>query len=142
MPDIFQHFQVHAPASKVFRGIATAEGLDTWWTERASRHGDEFMLGFGPNYDWRGVVSRSVPDREFELTLTKADDDWRGTKVGFVLDEAKGGGTTNARFYHTGWPESNDHYRISCYCWAMYLRLLKRYVEHGEVVPFENRLEA
>lgn len=139
MPDIFQHFQVHAPASQVFRGIATPEGLDTWWTSRSSRDGDQFTLWFGPNYEWRGVVSRSVPDREFELTLTRADDDWRGTKVGFVLDESQG--TTTARFHHTGWPESNDHFRISCYCWAMYLRLLKRHVELGEVVPFENRLE-
>jgi hypothetical protein len=45
------------------------------------------------------------------------------------------------RFHHTGWPQSNDHYRISCYCWAMYLRLLKRNVERGEVVPFGQRLE-
>ena len=139
MPDIFQHFQIHAPASAVFRGIATPAGLDTWWTQRSSQDGDQFTLWFGPQHDWRARVSRSVPDREFEFTITQADDDWRGTKVGFVLDEAKG--TTNAQFHHTGWPHSNDHYRISCYCWAMYLRLLKRYVERGEIVPYENRLE-
>ena len=34
----------------------------------------------------------------------------------------------------------NDHYKISSYCWAMYLRILKRYVESGEEVPYENRL--
>jgi hypothetical protein len=33
------------------------------------------------------------------------------------------------------------HYRTSSFCWAMYLRLLKRYVEHGEVVPYEKRLD-
>ncbi|MCH8956850.1 SRPBCC domain-containing protein, partial [candidate division KSB1 bacterium] len=37
--------------------------------------------------------------------------------------------------------EANEHYRVSCYCWAMYLRLLKRYVEHGETVPYEDRLD-
>jgi hypothetical protein len=41
----------------------------------------------------------------------------------------------------TGWPVDNEHWRISCYCWAMYLRLLRRYLEHGEIVPYERRLE-
>jgi uncharacterized protein YndB with AHSA1/START domain len=140
MPDIYQNFQIHAPADKVFRAIATPEGLDTWWTQRSSKDGDRYVLWFGPKHEWRAVTTRAVPGKEFELELTGADDDWRGTKVGFVLDEAKG--TTNARFHHVGWRESNEHYRISCYCWAMYLRLLKRYVERGEVVPYEHRLEA
>jgi hypothetical protein len=36
---------------------------------------------------------------------------------------------------------SNDHFRISCYCWPMYLRLLRRHIEHGEVVPYADRLD-
>jgi uncharacterized protein YndB with AHSA1/START domain len=140
MPDIVQHFQIHAPASRVFRAITTPDGLDTWWTKDASRAGDEYALDFGPTHRWRAVVSRSVPDKEFELTMTASDEDWVGTRVGFVLDEQNG--DTNARFHHLGWRDSNEHYRISCYCWAMYLRLLKRYVERGEVVAYENRLEA
>jgi hypothetical protein len=59
--------------------------------------------------------------------------------VGFELEEA--GGETQVRFHHLGWPAANDHYRISCYCWAMYLRILKRYLEYGELVPYEKRLE-
>ena len=137
MPDIFQHFLIHAPVAQIFRGISTPEGLDTWWTKSSSRSGSDFELDFGPDHQWRAKVVRSVPDREFEIEITSADDDWTGTKVGFILD-----GDSQVRFHHTGWPQSNDHYRISCYCWAMYLRLLKRYVERGEVVPYENRLEA
>jgi uncharacterized protein YndB with AHSA1/START domain len=139
MPDIFQHFMIHAPAAHVFRGVSTPEGLDTWWTKRSSKRGDELELSFGTKHDWRAKVTRSVPDREFEIELTSADDDWTGTRVGFVLDEKDG--DTHARFHHVGWPQSNDHYRISCYCWAMYLRLLKRNVERGEVVAYEQRLE-
>jgi len=139
MPDIYQDFLIHAPVSKAFHGVSTPEGLDTWWTQRSSTSGGEFELIFGPSHHWRAKVSRSVPDREFELELTRADNDWIGTKVGFVLTETNG--DTQVRFHHTGWPQSNDHYRISCYCWAMYLRLLKRNVERGEVVPYEQRLE-
>ena len=33
-----------------------------------------------------------------------------------------------------------EHFRISSYCWAMYLRVLKRGVEFGEAVPYKDRL--
>ncbi len=49
---------------------------------------------------------------------------------------------TLVRFSHTGWPEDNDHYRISSFCWAMYLRLMKKYVEEGTIVEFRKRLDA
>lgn len=82
-------------------------------------------------------MSKYVPDTEFELEMTESDKDWHGTRVGFVLDAKDG--VTQVRFAHTGSPEANDHYRGSCFCWALYLRLLKRYVEHGEVVPYDDR---
>lgn len=89
-----------------------------------------------------GALSRSVCDdgRAFELEMTGADDDWTGTRVGFLLEPEQG--HTWVRFYHTGWREANRHYRRSSYCWAMYLRLLKRYLEHGETVAYEDRLSA
>src|SRR5262249_36493864 len=82
----------------------------------------------------------SVPDAEFELQMMVADDDWRETRVGFRLEEKDG--MTWVRFSHTGWPSQNEHYRVSCHCWAMYLRILRRYLEHGEVVSYEERLDA
>ena len=44
-------------------------------------------------------------------------------------------------FYHKGWPSENECWRVSCSCWAMYLRLLRRNLEYGEFVPYEKRLE-
>ena len=102
--------------------------------------GAEYELWFGPEYDWRAVVSRCVPDAEFEFRITDAQEDWLETRVRFLLDEKDG--VTQVRFQHTGWPEANEHYSVSCYCWAMYLRLLKRYVEQGELTPYEDRLDA
>jgi len=46
------------------------------------------------------------------------------------------------RFCHRGWPAENEHYRVSCHCWALYLRLLRRQVEYAESVPYEQRLDA
>lgn len=143
MADIFHDFPIKASSDKVFRAVSTPEGLASWWTNHSSgepAQGAEFELWFSPEYDWRAVVSKYVPDNEFEFEMTKSTEDWQGTRVGFVLDEKEG--VTQVRFYHTGWPEANDHYRGSSFCWALYLRLLKRYVEHGEVVQFEDRDKA
>jgi uncharacterized protein YndB with AHSA1/START domain len=141
VPDIHHDFPIRASADKVFAAIATPAGLDTWWTERSSGHpevGAEYELWFGPKFEWRAIVSKCVVNSEFELELTRADPDWLGSRVGFSLAEKAG--VTQVRFHHTGWPEANEHYRISCYCWAMYLRVMKRYVEVGEVVAFKDRL--
>jgi len=143
MADIVQNFPINASAAQVFEAISTPSGLANWWTKRSSGEpmaGSEWGLWFGPQYDWSATVSRFVPDTEFELELTRGDSDWIGTRVGFVLKEENG--VTQVRFHHLGWPEANDHYEVSCYCWALYLRLLRRYVENGEVVPYEQRLNA
>jgi uncharacterized protein YndB with AHSA1/START domain len=142
MADILHCFPIKAPRQQVFLAVATPAGLDSWWTKRSSgqpQPGAEYELWFGAEYDWRATASQCVADTEFELELTRADEDWRGTRLGFHLEEKDG--ATQVHFHHLGWPEENDHYRTSCYCWAMYLRLLKRYVEYGEVVPYEDRLE-
>jgi len=142
MPDIFHDFWINAPIAKVFAAISTPQGLDQWWTKTSKgvpREGAEYELSFGPKFDWRAKVSKCAPNSAFEFEITSADKDWLGTRVGFQLGEKDG--NTTAHFYHTGWPAPNDHWRVSCYCWAMYLRILRRYVEHGEFVPYENRLD-
>ena len=142
MPDIFYNFPIKGSAQDVFAAISTPEGLDSWWSKTCDAepaHDAEYKFGFGPGYDWRATTSRWSPNAEFELTLTEADGDWSGTRVGFKLKESAG--VTEVSFHHLAWPQANEHYRISCFCWAMYLRLLKRYVEFGEVVPYEDRLD-
>jgi uncharacterized protein YndB with AHSA1/START domain len=143
MPDIVHDFPIFAPVGAVFDAIATPSGLDAWWTKESEgdpRQGSTYRLSFGPDYEWRATVRRCEPNREIEWEFTTADADWVGTRVGLHLTEGKG--VTQIRFHHTGWREENEHYRISCYCWAMYLRLLRRYVERGETVPYEERLDA
>ena len=144
MADILHDLTIEAPPDRVFDCFTTPGGLDVWWTKTSAgeaRLGAEFSLFFGPEYDWRAKVTRCNPGREFELQMTRAHVDWLGTRVGVQL-EKDGEGGTRVRFYHAGWPKDNEHWRISCYCWAMYLRLLRRYLEYGETVPYEHRLDA
>ncbi len=142
MPDILHDFLIKAPAARVFQAVSTPAQLDQWWTKRSAgqpTQGAEYELWFGPQYDWRARVTHCVPSKAFEFEIVRAVEDWTGTRVGFQLASADG--ATQVRFHHLGWPKLSEHYRVSCYCWAMYLRVLKRYLEHGERVPYEQRLE-
>lgn len=143
MADILQDFPIAAPAAKVFAAVAYPEGLDEWWSISSSGTpavGNEYALDFGPEYQWKARVVACVPDREFELELTTAMADWMHSRVRFELEDR--GHDTWVRFSHRGWADADEHYRISAHCWAMYLRLLRRYLEHGERVPYEQRLSA
>ena len=142
MADIHHHFPIKSSKERVFNAVSEPKDLDVWWTKSSSGkpvQNAEYELGFGPGYDWRAVVSKCNPNTEFELELTKAHEDWQGARIGFHLMEKED--LTEVKSHHQGWPEDNEHYRTSCYCWAMYLRLLKRYVEYGEVVSYEDSLE-
>jgi uncharacterized protein YndB with AHSA1/START domain len=141
MPDIFHTFPINSAIEKVFEAISTPEGLDKWWTEKSSGNvgmGETFLLHFGPEYNWTALISRLKTWSEFEITMISADEDWTGSKVGFMLKANNN--ATEVQFYHTGWKTDNAHYRISNYCWAMYLRILKRNLELGEFVPYADRL--
>jgi len=142
MPDIFHTFPISAPIEKVFEAVSTPAGFDKWWSKSSSGSaamGEIFHFDFGPGYNWTAIVSKYSPNKEFELTMQSSDRDWEGSKVGFILSEKND--LTELQFYHTGWKENNEHYRISNFCWAMYLRILKRNLEFGEFVAYADRLD-
>jgi uncharacterized protein YndB with AHSA1/START domain len=142
MADILQDFRIRASPARVFEAVSKPELLDEWWTLRSTGRpatGTTYELDFGPRDQWRAVVEKSVPGVAFELRLTDADADWMGTRVGFELSPAGPG--TQVRFYHRGWSDAGEHYCTSCHCWAMYLRILRRHLEHGESVPYDQRLD-
>ena len=142
MPEILHDFFIQSTPDRVFAGCSTPAGLDAWWTLRAAGEpevGSLYHLFFGPEYDWRARVIRSVPSASFALELTESVPDWQGSRVEFDLVEVSGG--TQLRFAHRGWRDTTEHFRISSYCWAMYLRLLKRNIERGELVEYSRRLD-
>lgn len=143
MPEILQDLFVNASPEKVFSAIATVEGLNSWWTktcEGVVGPDEEFVLGFGHEYQWSARVVRIETGHGFEIEFTAADSDWTGTHVAFDID--RDGDGSRVMFRHSGWRAANEHFRISSHCWALYLRLMRRYVEHGDVIPYEDRLAA
>ncbi len=141
MADILHLFDIKVSPEKVFDGITVSAGLDQWWTEHSSGTpgmNEIYTLDFGPGYIWKAIVTRFVPAKEFELKMTEAEEDWLHTLIGFKLSSNQN--NTKLEFYHSGWATESEHYRGSSYCWAMYLRILKRYLEYGETVPYSKRL--
>ena len=142
MAAIVHTFTIRADTVTVFKSIAMPAGLDRWWTLTSAGQpllGTCFDLDFGPDYQWRAQVKDVEVPYRFTLELTKASNDWMGTSVSFGLEELQGG--TRVRFRHVGWREVTDHYATTSFCWAMYLRILRRFLENGEFVPYERRLE-
>ena len=143
MNNILHDLWIEAKPIEVFRAISTPKGLDSWWTKKSAGspdHGSEYQWYFGPEYDWRAEIIKAISPTSLEWKMTKSHEDWKGTFVGFeILSEKK---LSHVKFHHKGWKEANDHFRQSNYCWATYLRLLKRYIEHGEIVPYEHRNSA
>jgi uncharacterized protein YndB with AHSA1/START domain len=142
VPDIFHDLTIGAKPGAVFKAITTPSGLDKWWTKTSSgepRSGAIYDLGFGTDAQWRGRVTEVVPNESFELQMITAAEEWTDTRVRFDL--VPGSGVTTVRFRHIGWPNNSDNYRMSSYCWAAYLRIMRRYLEYGESVPYEKRLK-
>lgn len=140
MADINHTLIIKAPPAEVFHAVATPEGLDLWWTQESSGNpavGETYELNFTEEYQWKAKVLVYNPDAEVTYEITEADADWTGTQVSFRLTNDDG--HIRLDFSHTGWKYMNEHYRISSYCWAMYLRILKRNLELGEFVPYDER---
>lgn len=142
MASIYHHFIVNNRIDDIFDLISSPSGISKWWSKGSNgvaRINSSYELYFGEGFNWEARVTKLIPNQEFELTIINASEYWINTKVGFNLKDL--GNQTEVNFYHSGWLEESDHFKISSYCWAMYLRVLKRYLEYGEEVPYEYRLE-
>ena len=140
MPDILHRLSIRAPAERVFEAITTPPGLDAWWTLESRGEPvphSEYELDFGPGSHWRAKVTRTRANEGFELEMTYAAPDWIGTLVGFEL--TREGDATHLFVSHSGWTDAGEQFAVTSTRWALYLRLLRRYLELGEVVSFVDR---
>lgn len=138
---IYHDLEVHGTIDNTFKAITQPEHLINWWPQKCNgtpEENQEYNFFFTPEYDWYGKVVKIEENKSFHIKMTKSDPDWDPTAFGFDLEEINNG-TVQLKFWHTGWPECNHHFRRSSFCWAILLKGLKDYVEHGKVVPFEKR---
>lgn len=137
---IYHDLEIKGSPQKIFESITTPEHLINWWPLKCKgvpKENEAYNFHFTPEYDWYGKVVQLEKNKSFHISMTRSDDDWAPTTFGFDLIPIKD--KVQVRFFHVGWPECNDHFRRSSYCWAMLLNGLKNYVEKGIIIPFEER---
>jgi uncharacterized protein YndB with AHSA1/START domain len=74
MPDIYHNFPVKGSPAKVFESISSSEGLNKWWPKNSivkPEEGGEYLLDFGPLYQWKAIVTKYQEDHIFELQFTE-----------------------------------------------------------------------
>jgi len=136
---IFHDLTIEMTVEEVFAAITTPKGLNSWWTKKASgqpKIGEKYQFYFDPEV-WNAKVVLCQPDQMICFEMIQTDTDWEGTQLRFTLTAAETG--TFLRFEHVGWKGINDHFRRTSYCWAIYLNGLKKYLEKGIVMPYEER---
>ncbi|MBD0823849.1 SRPBCC family protein [Aestuariibaculum marinum] len=138
--NIYHNLFIKASQEAVFNAVSIPEHLDNWWSLKSSgtpELGVEYNLNFTDEYNWFCKVSKLELNKLIAFKMTVSDKDWDPTTFQFELEPHNEG--TMLKFSHVNWPEANDHFKYSSFCWAMLLSGLKNYLEKGLVIPFEER---
>lgn len=137
---IYHDLEISATADNIYNTITSAEGLEKWWTLKSTGMpiiGGLYTFYFSPEYDWTARVINCEANRYMEWTMVDSDADWNKTHLIFKIQSLSQ--SCLLSFEHRGWQELNDHFKKSSYCWALYLRCLKRYLETSEIVRYNDR---
>jgi len=139
MPDISLIVRIAAEPERVFRALATLEGIAGWFTEATSRdytEGGKMSLNFGEGQTDFDVASMN-PNRKLVWRCISRENIWSDTEIRFTLEPKAGATppTTLVRFDHAGWTETTDSLRECAMSWAYFLESLKLYLETGTGTP-------
>ncbi|MBB2480737.1 SRPBCC domain-containing protein [Bacillus sp. APMAM] len=100
LPDIKHTVLLNAPIDKVWKAVATSEGIAAWWMDNTFETvlGKEFVLHAGPYGDSPCKVTELEPPYKVGFDWGK---DWHLT---FELKEVDG--KTEFTLIHSGWDEN------------------------------------
>jgi uncharacterized protein YndB with AHSA1/START domain len=137
---IHHQLLINAPASRVYKAIATADGISTWWDKQTSRQTERgLVLEHNPGPE-HGIVQLRVveliPNKriEWECISTHAASSpasaWTGTHFIFELAD-RGDHSTAVDFRQTNYDERSTFVEANRNAWRQVLQNLKQVVEAG-----------
>ena len=136
-----EHLQtVHAPASKMYETLTTAEGLAEIWTNELivnNQVGFVNEFRFGSDDVTKMKIEELIPNKKVVWHCIDSDAEWIGTMISFDIEEKNGKSFITLR--HMNWKEVTPFYRSCNYNWAFFLYSLKCYCEDGEGIPYHKR---
>ena len=129
MADIMHQLRIHAPPSRVFQAITTAEEIRNWWTRDATiepKVGAKGEFGF---YGRRLIAEIEVAELQppFSVKWRVTNRAWHGKDIEFGL--SADGNDPVLTFAHRGFQQADDGYASATTRWGYYLVSLKRHIE-------------
>ena len=141
MAEIIHRVGIKAPVSKVYKALATVEGVAGWWTKETSGRseaGGKITVRFlTPEEKEIGSMEMQVKaleqNKKVQWLFNAGPDEWIGTDVTFDLHEE--GDYTIVILGHRNWREWVEFTAHCSMKWAVFMLSLKELVETGKGRP-------
>jgi uncharacterized protein YndB with AHSA1/START domain len=136
MVDILHRIGVVAPLDRVYRAIATPEGIAGWWTTDTageSEVGGTLAFRFGDVGGFDMEILELDPAGRVRWRVTDGPAEWIGTEIDWRLDQREQ--YTIVLFTHAGWREPVEFMHHCSTKWATFLLSLKDLLETGRGRP-------
>jgi uncharacterized protein YndB with AHSA1/START domain len=125
--------EIHAPAEKVWRALATAEEISRWFAPVVTGGdavGEELLFHWYPGGEYSSAISAREEGRHLRWGGGALVTDW--------YIEPQAGGVTILRLVNSGWGDDanwDDQYDATAGGWRYFLFNLRDYVEHHAGQP-------
>ncbi len=143
MFDILHRVGIKASLDKVYKALATPEGVAGWWTTDTrgdNKTGGMITFRFTAAGHEIGAFDMKIlelhPNMRVVWQVVKGPAEWVGTKVRFELRQEDD--FTIVLFKHEGWKEPVEFMYHCSTKWAIFLMSLKSFVETGRGNPSPN----
>ena len=140
MADILHRVGIKSSLDKVYKALATVEGLAGWWTDDTrgeSKVGGVIHFQFGERgffFDMK--VLELQPATRVLWQVVDGPEEWIGTTVSWELRQEKD--YIIILFKHLGWKEPVEFMHHCSTKWGIFLMSLKSLVETGKGAPYPN----
>lgn len=140
MHDIRHRVGIAVPQNRVYKTLATKDGLAEFWTRQVegdSAVGGKLNFFFGsPKPAAVMEVAELSPDDRVQWRCVEGPPEWVGTTITFDLTES--GGETVLLFTHADWRELVEFMHHCSTKWATVLLGLRSGLEGGAFTAFPD----
>lgn len=141
MAEIIHRVGIRANEDKVFKALATIDGLAGWWTADTTGRAEpgktidfQFQDAKGQHIGgFRMAVLKQEPRKQVQWQVKEGPDDWLGTEISFDLKREDD--YTIVMFAHRKWAEPSESMAHCSLKWGTFLLSLKDFVETGKGHP-------
>jgi uncharacterized protein YndB with AHSA1/START domain len=138
---LMHQVEIQAPPDKVYRAVATEDGVRSFWTRDAdvpSEVGGRARFGFATApMDLELRVDELEPGSRVVWSCVGDWAYWKGTTMTWEIEPSDGGGS-RLMFRHDRWPEDHPEGDFASvnFVWGQVVGRLKAYAETGQPQPF------